>query len=257
RFEKGPNGLSMELTADKRGPDLPRPTRIGKFDIMDEVGRGGMGIVYKARQAGLNRLVALKIIRGAGAVSLEGRIRFRLEAEAVAQLQHPNIVQIFEVGEHEDRPYLVFEFMEGGSLDRLSGTILPPAEVAELVETLARAVHFAHSHGVIHRDMKPANILLQKRSTESGERRAENKEHRAESEERGAKSEEQKAENKDPTVEGGTPKAGSKDSKVDSKKAMKPISPLSALRSPLFAPKITDFGLAKRLGGDTFQTQEG
>src|SRR5262249_56513082 len=102
RFEKGPGGLKMELTSDKRGPDLPRPTRIGKFDILDEVGRGGMGIVYKARQAGLNRLVALKIIRGAGAISLEERIRFRIEAEAVAQLQHPNIVQIFEVNEHED-----------------------------------------------------------------------------------------------------------------------------------------------------------
>src|SRR5205814_7380813 len=96
RLGTGPNGLKIELTADGRGPDLPRPTRIGAFEILDELGRGGMGIVYKARQAGLNRLVALKIIRGAGAISLEERIRFRIEAEAVAQLQHPNIVQIYE-----------------------------------------------------------------------------------------------------------------------------------------------------------------
>src|SRR5262249_32934711 len=89
---KGPHGPKLELNADTRGPDLPRPTRIGHFEILDEVGRGGMGIVYKARQARLNRLVALKIIRGAGAISLEERIRFRIEAEAVAQLQHPNIV---------------------------------------------------------------------------------------------------------------------------------------------------------------------
>src|SRR5262249_48166200 len=157
-------------------------------------------------------------------------------------------------GEHEDRPYLVFEFMEGGSLDRLSGTILPPAEVAELVETLARAVHFAHSHGVIHRDMKPANILLQKRSTESGERGAKSGEQRVESKERRAKSREQRADTKTLKEKSEDPNADSR-ARADTASPLTalgsslsaPRTPLSALRSPLFAPKITDFGLAKRL----------
>ena len=123
---------------------------------------------------------------------------------------------------------------KAGSLDRLSGTSPPPAEVAELVETLARAVHFAHSHGVIHRDMKPANILLQKRSRErrakSGERRAKSRKRRAESREQNR------------TAKAGVPNAESKDSKADSKKRTHPISPAVGSRSPLFAPKITDFG---------------
>jgi serine/threonine protein kinase len=117
-----------------------------------------MGIVYKARQLNLNRIVALKMIATAAHAERE-RNRFRAEAEAVAQLQHANIVHIYEVGEHAGRPYLALEFAEGGNLhQRLGGTPLPPRTAAQLVETLAKAVHYAHQRGIIHRDLKPANF---------------------------------------------------------------------------------------------------
>src|SRR5439155_2815046 len=131
------------------------------YDLLGEIGRGGMGVVYKARQVKLNRVVALKmVLAGAHAGALQ-LARFFPEAEAVARLQHPNIVQIYEVGEHDGLTFFSLEFVEGGSLDgRLRGTPLPPREAARLVETLARAVHAAHRQGVVHRDLKPANILL-------------------------------------------------------------------------------------------------
>ncbi len=131
------------------------------YEIDREIGRGGMGVVYLARQAELNRLVALKmILSGAHAGPVE-RARFRAEAEAAARLQHPNIVQIFEIGEADGHPYLAFEFVAGGSLSsRLTGTPWSAREAALLIETLARAIHHAHQRGVIHRDLKPANILL-------------------------------------------------------------------------------------------------
>jgi WD40 repeat protein/tRNA A-37 threonylcarbamoyl transferase component Bud32 len=137
------------------------PDRIGDYLILGELGRGGMGVVYKARQARLNRPVALKmILHGdyAGATELS---RFRTEAETIARLQHPNIVAIHEVNEHEGKPFLSLEFCPGGSLDRkLGGTPLPAREAARLVETLARAMQAAHDKNVIHRDLKPANVLL-------------------------------------------------------------------------------------------------
>jgi tetratricopeptide (TPR) repeat protein len=127
------------------------------------LGSGGMGIVYQARQVRLKRLVALKMIRGAGAAGPQEQERFRVEAEAVARLQHPNVVQIFEVGEAEGQPFLAFEYVEGGSLaQKLGGTPLPAREAAQLAETIARAVQAAHIQGVIHRDLKPANVLLTK-----------------------------------------------------------------------------------------------
>jgi serine/threonine protein kinase len=120
-----------------------------------------MGVVYKARQVALNRVVALKMILAGGHAGAEARARFRAEAEAVARLQHPNIVQVFEVGEHEGRPFFSLEFVDGGSLQgRLDGTPQAPAEAAALVRTLARAMHAAHEKGVVHRDLKPANVLL-------------------------------------------------------------------------------------------------
>jgi hypothetical protein len=120
-----------------------------------------MGVVYRARQAGLNRVVALKMILAGGHAGAEARDRFRAEAEAVAQLQHSGIVQIHEVGEHEGVPFFSLEFCPGGSLEKkLGGNPLPAREAAELVETLARAVHAAHEHQVVHRDLKPANVLL-------------------------------------------------------------------------------------------------
>jgi WD40 repeat protein len=131
------------------------------FEILGELGRGGMGVVYKARQTRLDRLVALKMILLGGHAGPADLARFRIEAEAIARLQHPNIVQIHEIGEHDGLPYFSLEFCAQGGLDRkLAGTPLPPNEAAALVEKLARAMHDAHEKGVIHRDLKPANILL-------------------------------------------------------------------------------------------------
>jgi YD repeat-containing protein len=121
-----------------------------------------MGVVYKARHRTLKRLVALKVIRAGADAGPEELARFRTEAEAVARLQHPNIVQIYEVGEHEERPFFSLEFVDGGSLAaRIGGQPQPPRVAAQLVETLARAMDAAHQRGIVHRDLKPANILLQ------------------------------------------------------------------------------------------------
>src|SRR5262249_5454917 len=110
---------------------------------------------------GLKRLVALKVIRDGALAGPEQLARFRVEAEAAARLHHPNIVQVYETGEHQGRPFLSMEFAEGGSLDaRLAGGPLAAAEAADLVAALARAVHHAHERHVLHRDLKPANVLL-------------------------------------------------------------------------------------------------
>ena len=146
------------------------PLRVPGYTILGELGRGGMGVVYKAKQEGLKRIVALKMIRAAACAGAEDLARFRAEAEAVARLQHPNIVQVYEVGEHDGLPYLALEFVDGGALNqRLGGTPLPPRRAAELIRTLAGAIHAAHERGVIHRDLKPANILLQQESGVRGQ----------------------------------------------------------------------------------------
>jgi photosystem II stability/assembly factor-like uncharacterized protein len=120
-----------------------------------------MGIVYKARQLNLKRLVALKRILSGSHADVDETARFRREAEAAAQLQHPNIVHVYDILEADGCLYCSLEFVEGGSLDkRLTGQPSPPRQAAELVEVLARAVHFAHRHGIIHRDLKPSNVLL-------------------------------------------------------------------------------------------------
>jgi WD40 repeat protein len=120
-----------------------------------------MGVVYKARQVNLNRIVALKMILSGAFAGTQERARFRVEGEAAAQLEHPNIVGIYEVGEHEGRPYCALEHVDGGSLaQRLTGTPQPARVAAQLVETLARAVQYAHDHRIIHRDLKPANVIL-------------------------------------------------------------------------------------------------
>jgi serine/threonine protein kinase len=142
------------------------PGRVGDYEILDEVGRGGMGVVYRARHLQLRRVVALKMCLGGTFASRTERARFRAEAEAVAGLDHPNIVQIFEVGEHDPgdgmpRPYFTLEFAEGGNLLRkLAGRPQRPRQAASWVEALARAAHHAHEHGIVHRDLKPSNILL-------------------------------------------------------------------------------------------------
>jgi WD40 repeat protein/serine/threonine protein kinase/tetratricopeptide (TPR) repeat protein len=193
-------------------PDVPG------YEILGTLGRGGMGIVYKARQLSLKRVVALKMIRAGADAGPEERVRFRSEAEAVARLQHPNIVQVHEVGEWRAAgtgapiPYFSLEFVDGGSMQtQLGGTPLPARQAAELVQTLARAIHFAHQHGIIHRDLKPANVLLQKSESQH-------------------------------------PKSD--------KDVSLPASD-SGFRISDFVPKITDFGLAKQLDDDSAQTRSG
>jgi serine/threonine protein kinase len=190
---------SAATFADGRA-DLDKTTRINElpvvpgFEITAEIGRGGMGVVYQAEQLGLARTVALKMILTGNQAGPKDLTRFRAEAAALARLQHPNIVQIYDVGEARGRPYFVFEFVAGGSLaQHLQGKPQPVRQAAQLIETLTRAIHAAHANGVIHRDLKPANILLR---DESGDR-----------------------------------------------------SPFSARLASL-VPKITDFGLAKCVGGD-------
>jgi hypothetical protein len=157
-----PPGDAATLGAEPVAPGPGAATRhVPGYEILEEVGRGGMGVIYKARQVGLRRTVALKMLLGGEYATAEQRARFRQEAEAVARLQHPGIVAIHEVGEHEGRPYLTLEYVEGGSLARrLVEGPLPAAEAAELLRQLAHAVHFAHKKSVVHRDLKPANVLL-------------------------------------------------------------------------------------------------
>jgi serine/threonine protein kinase len=193
------------------------------YEILEELGRGGMGVVYRARQVTLKREVALKLIRDAALASDQDRGRFRIEAEAVARMSHSNIVQIYEVGEHEGRPYYAMELITGGNLEsQISGQPLPSRSAAQLVHKLALAVQHAHARQVIHRDLKPSNILLQKSEVRSQR-----------SEIRSQKSE-----------------VGGQESSAP---ACDPCSLISDL-----CPKLTDFGLAKRLDSDsTGWTREG
>ena len=130
------------------------------YEILAVLGRGGMGVVYLARQAKLKRSVALKMLRGE-LTGAEARARLRREAEALARLQHPNIVQVYDLVEHAGRHGIALEYVPGCSLaEKLGGKPLPPGEAARLVATLARAAHAAHQAGIVHRDLKPANVLL-------------------------------------------------------------------------------------------------
>lgn len=149
-------GVTVDLPPlDSAGPQPP------DFEILREIGRGGMGLVYLARQSRLNRLVALKMISAGVSASAEERLRFRIEAEAIAKMQHPNIVQVYEVGTLDDKPFLALEFLGGGSLtEKLSAGLPATREAAALAQQLALAVHYAHQRGIIHRDLKPDNILF-------------------------------------------------------------------------------------------------
>jgi WD40 repeat protein len=146
-------------------PAAPGWPAVPGYELRRELGSGGMGVVYLAEDLALKRPVAIKLIRNGPGARREGLARFRTEAEAVARLHHPNLAQVYGVGEHNGGPYLVLEYVEGGSLERLlDGRPQPPRDAACLVEALARAVHHAHENGVVHRDLKPANILLRRKA---------------------------------------------------------------------------------------------
>jgi WD40 repeat protein len=137
------------------------PPRIAGYEIVKELGRGAMGVVYLARQVRLNRPCALKVIVADRFATAESVRRFLVEAETTAQLQHPNIVRIHATGDYDDCPYFELEYLDGGTLaDRLDGTPWPARDAAALVVQLARALDVAHTRGIIHRDIKPSNILL-------------------------------------------------------------------------------------------------
>jgi hypothetical protein len=139
----------------------PPPAAVSGYDLLGELGRGGMGVVYLARQLRPDRAVALKMVLAPDHAGPAALVRFLAEADAIAKLHHPNIVQVYEVGRHPGGPYIALEYCEAGTLaGRLAAGPLPAREAAALADTLARAVAHAHAHGVVHRDLKPANVLL-------------------------------------------------------------------------------------------------
>jgi len=149
------------LAAVKQLEALCGIKEFGDYELLSEIARGGMGVVYKARQKGLGRIVALKMIKSGKLACEDDRKRFRIEAMAAAKLQHPNIVAIHDVGEVDGQAYFSMEYVPGSSLhQRVAKEVLPSKLAAHYVEHVARALHYAHQKGVLHRDLKPANILL-------------------------------------------------------------------------------------------------
>ena len=153
---------SAEATLPSPTPaaDVP-PAVVPGYEILGELGRGGMGVVYKACHLALNRTVALKMLLSGAHAEPDDLLRFQVEVEAIAALRHPNIVHVYEVGKHDGLSYFALEYAEGGSLaQKLAAGPLADNDAARLLETLAHAVSHAHDHGILHRDLKPANILL-------------------------------------------------------------------------------------------------
>jgi tRNA A-37 threonylcarbamoyl transferase component Bud32 len=141
--------------------DPPQLRRLGDYELIEELARGGVGVIYRARQLSLNRVVALKMIRDSHLASPRSIQRFQIEAEAAAKLEHPNIVPIYEFGELEGQQFLSMKLVEGQDLaKRLHGVPMDARPLAQLMATLARAIHYAHQRGILHRDLKPANVLI-------------------------------------------------------------------------------------------------
>jgi eukaryotic-like serine/threonine-protein kinase len=156
KLTRNTRAIATDLTPgeSREYPEVPG------YEILGILGHGGMGVVYRARQLKAQRLVALKMIRAVEHASAHDRLRFEIETEAVARLQHPHIVQLYEVGEVRGQPFFSLEFCDGGTLtEQLKKQRPSPREAAELIETLARAMHYAHLRGVVHRDLKPGNVL--------------------------------------------------------------------------------------------------
>ena len=219
-----PQGGTVAFLSDAR-PLEPPPTvlTIPGYEILGVLGHGGMGVVYKAREVSLDRLVALKVVTAGAHASPEQLDRFRGEA----RLRHPHIVQVHAVGEHEGFPYLSLEYMDGGNLaQRIARQPQPPREAAQLIYMLARAMAFAHQHGIIHRDLKPANVLLQQRETTDHTHRPNDD-----------TSEKQAPLTRTPT--GSSYSSESSDSGFT------------------YVPKIADFGLAKSLEDESGHTRTG
>ena len=150
--------LPPTVPAAGDGAAMPR---LPGYEILQELGRGGMGVVYLAKHLGLGRTVALKVILAGAHAGSADLARFLAEAQAVAQLQHAHIVQLFDSGQHDGLPFFTLEYVSGGSVaDKVQQAPLPPKEAAQLVEQLARGMAYAHERGIIHRDLKPENVLL-------------------------------------------------------------------------------------------------
>jgi serine/threonine-protein kinase len=211
--------LSPSQVGTELAPAGEFPRRFGKYELLGELGRGGMGVVYKARQLDLDRVVAVKMILASSLASPDQVRRFVAEARAAARLHHPHIVQIHEVGEQNGQHFFAMEFVEGQSLaDRLRAGPLPPEAAARCLRDVARAVEHLHQHGIVHRDLKPANILLDGRFSVFDFRLEDNE-------------------------------AGAKGSAIQNRQ--------SKIENPLGNPKIADFGLAKIREGEAALTSTG